>query len=205
MDIPINATVYCLDGICGRSTHLIIKPTTEQITHLVVANGTFPETKYLVTIDHIVESTPQWVRLNCTRDDLLKMPIFNQVEFIPSDLAGFAGSDFMMWPYVAPEAPYIVLEKECIPADELAIRRGANVEATDGRVGRVDEFMINPADDAISHLVLREGHLWGQKDVTIPVSQIDHIEEDTVFLKLDKHSIEALPAIPIRRGRTNKA
>jgi hypothetical protein len=48
--------------------------------------------------------------------------------------------------------------------------------------------------------MLREGHLWGQKDVTIPVNQIDHYLENTVYLKLDKHEIEALPAIPIRRS-----
>jgi hypothetical protein len=50
--------------------------------------------------------------------------------------------------------------------------------------------------------VLREGHLWGQKDVTIPVSQIERIEEDAVHLKLDKRSIEALPAIPVRRRQS---
>jgi hypothetical protein len=36
--------------------------------------------------------------------------------------------------------------------------------------------------------------------VTIPVSQIERITEDTVYLKLDKKSIEALPVIPVRRG-----
>jgi hypothetical protein len=35
--------------------------------------------------------------------------------------------------------------------------------------------------------------------VTIPVSQIERIEENTVYLKLDKHSIEVLPAVPVSR------
>jgi hypothetical protein len=48
-------------------------------------------------------------------------------------------------------------------------------------------------------LVLREGHLWGQKDVTVPVSKIKRIEEEDVYLDLDKAGIETLPAIPIRR------
>ncbi len=69
----------------------------------------------------------------------------------------------MLWPYVTPEAYDITLENEHIPVDELAIRRGASVEATDDRLGRVDEFLINPINDTITHLVLREGHLWGQK------------------------------------------
>jgi sporulation protein YlmC with PRC-barrel domain len=105
----------------------------------------------------------------------------------------------MLWPYSVTEGGFVT-EKEHIPVNELAIRRGASVEATDGRVGRVDEFLINPDKDLITHLMLREGHLWGQKDVTIPVNQIDHYLENTVYLKLDKHEIEALPAIPIRRS-----
>ena len=132
------------------------------------------------------------------------MPVFNLVEFIPSNLAGFTASTYMMWPYYAPEVAFIKLEEEHIPANELAIRRGAGVEATDGHIGRVDEFLIKPEDDHITHLVLREGHLWGQKDVTIPVGQIDHYQDNTVYLKMDKHAIEALPAIPIRRGPLNK-
>jgi len=88
---------------------------------------------------------------------------------------------------------------EDIPYGELAIRRGAHVEAADGRIGRVDEFLVNPKNSNITHLVLREGHLWGQKDVTIPISEIDHIEEDVVYLKLDKHTIEHMPSIPIKR------
>jgi sporulation protein YlmC with PRC-barrel domain len=66
-------------------------------------------------------------------------------------------------------------------------------------VGRVDEFLVDPRNEHITHLIMREGHLWGQKDVSIPLSAIGHIEEDTVHLKLSKSEIEALPAIPIRR------
>jgi hypothetical protein len=44
-----------------------------------------------------------------------------------------------------------------------------------------------------------EGHLWGKKEVTIPVSAIDRIEEDTVYLKLDKKAVESLPSESVRR------
>jgi hypothetical protein len=75
------------------------------------------------------------------------------------------------------------------------------VNASDGCVRRVDEFLVNPANEHITHLVLRKAHLWGQEDVTILVSEIARIEEDTVPLKLDKQQIEALPAIPVRRHK----
>ena len=94
----------------------------------------------------------------------------------------------------------MTLEHERIPPGELAVHRGAQVEAKDGPVGQVDEFLVDPATGHITHLVMREGHLWGTKDVAIPVSQIGRLEEDTVHVKLDKAGIEALPVIPIRRG-----
>jgi hypothetical protein len=203
MDIPLNAKVSCTDGPCGRSNYLVLMPTNEEITHLVVGDGSYPETEYLVPIDRILESNPESIHLNCSLEDLSKMQIFNQVEFIPSDLKGTQRTMYMMWPFVVPEAEYITLENEHISVNELAIRRGASVEATDGQVGRVDEFLINPANNMITHIVLREGHLWGQKNITIPLSQIDHIDEKTVWLKLDKKSIETLPAIPIHHQANN--
>jgi hypothetical protein len=200
MDVSINAKVNCSDGPYGQSTCVILKPTTQEITHLVVSNELFPEINYLVSLDHVMESTPSRIQLNCSREELSKMPIFSTVEFVPSNLTGFTGGPYMMWPYYASSAPYTTVEKEHIPADELAIRRGAGVEAVDGHVGRVDEFLINPSNDLISHLVLREGHLWGQKDVTIPMSQIDHFENNTVYLKLNKDEVEKLPNIPVRHS-----
>jgi sporulation protein YlmC with PRC-barrel domain len=204
MDIPLNAKVSCLDGPCGKSTYLVLMPTTEEITHVVVRNHSFPETEYLVPVGRIAESTPETIQLNCNHEELSKMPVFNQVEFIPSGLNGTYGIYSMLWPYSTPGVGFIEIDSKQIPANELAIRRGASVEATDGHIGRVDEFLINPIDNAITHLVLREGHLWGQKNITIPMSQIDRIEENTVWLKLDKQRIEALPAIPIHHGRINK-
>ena len=173
MDIPLNARVSCSDGPCGKSNCLVLMPTTEEITHVVVSDGSFPGKEYLVPIARIMGSTPETIQLNCTLEELSKMPVFNQVEFIPSDFNGLHGNYSMMWPYSIPAADYIMLEHDQIPADELAIRRGSSVEATDGHVGRVDEFLINPIDNTITHLVLREGHFWGQKNITIPLSQIE--------------------------------
>ena len=79
------------------------------------------------------------------------------------------------------------------------MRRGTRVKATDGYVGHVDEFVVNPENGHITHLVMREGHPWGKKDVMIPLSAMGDTRDDTVFLKIDKHQIESLPAIPVKR------
>lgn len=204
MDIPINADVQCADGLAGRSTYVVINPTTQQITHVVVQEKGFVGNEHLVPIDQVVETTPHLIRLRCTRDELAAMDDFVEIEYLRGDAPYFqyAAHEYVMWPYAVAEAALVVAEHKRIPPGELAVHRGAEVKASDGYVGRVDEFLVDAANGHISHLVLREGHLWGRKDVTIPVSQIDHIEEDTVYLKLDKRSIEALPAIPVRRRAT---
>jgi sporulation protein YlmC with PRC-barrel domain len=85
------------------------------------------------------------------------------------------------------------------------VRRGAHVQATDGRVGRVDEFVVDPLSHRITDLVMREGHLWGTKTVSIPVEQIDEIEEKTVYLKLDKAGVEKLPTIDLQTSLVHHA
>jgi sporulation protein YlmC with PRC-barrel domain len=198
MEIPINAKIQCQDGPFGRSTHVILMPASEKITHLVVENGGFPATEYMVPVEMVKESSPELIELKCNCEEVTKLPIFDKVEFIPFDISGVTGGAYMMWPYYVPVNAYTRKEKDHIPANELVIRRGAVVEASDGRVGKVDEFLIDPGQDNITHLVLRDGHLWGTKDVSIPVGQIDHYQDNVVYLKLDKKTIEALPEITIR-------
>ena len=63
----------------------------------------------------------------------------------------------------------------------------------------IDEVVVDRETMHLTHLVLREGHLWGQKDVMIPVDEIENIEENNVYLKLDKQSVAALPTFPVHR------
>lgn len=74
------------------------------------------------------------------------------------------------------------------------------MEAIDGRVGRVDEFIVNPDTGHITHMILREGHLWGDDELSVPVSEIAKIDEDVVYLKLNKKQVNALPTIKVERA-----
>lgn len=202
MDIPINVQVLCAGKECGRSTSLVINPVNERITHLVVAENTFPNIEHLVPVAKILASTPNSIQLRCSQSELSAMDAFEETDFIES--GKLEGSlpyrvPYEVWPYAMYEDISIPFEHERIPAGEVTIRRGTHVKATDGEVGKVDEFLVNPENDVITHLVLREGHLWGQKDVTIPVSDIEKITDEAVYLKLDKKAIETLPTVPVRR------
>ncbi|MGD8404367.1 MAG: PRC-barrel domain-containing protein [Anaerolineales bacterium] len=202
MDIPINVEVLCAGETCGRSTYLVINPINERITHLVVTEKAFPNIERLVPIDKILASSPNSIQLRCKLTDLSNMDTFEETDFIESGQleASFPYEvPYEVWPYAMYDVMPMPFEHEHIPAGEVIIRRGTSVKATDGDVGKVDEFLVDPENDVITHLVLREGHLWGKKDVTIPVSEIKKIAEEAVYLKLDKKAIESLPTIPVNR------
>lgn len=205
MDLPINVDVECADGVCGHSTFIIFNPISGQVTHLVVRAKDFPNTQHLVGIDKITHSDAKRIQLACTRQELAQMETFIDTDFISPDIYDdIDGAPYLMWPYSTATFANMVLENEHIPAGELAIRRGANIYARDGYVGKLDEFLVDPTNEHITHLIMREGHLWGKKDVTISLSEIEHIDEDEVYLKLNKEAIEKLPAIPLRKREHNQ-
>ena len=208
MEIPLNAQVECTDGICGRSVYVLINPINDQVTCLIVKEDVLPGTEYIVPVDFVIETLASTIRLSCSKAELEKMDAFVQTKFIEEkvrDYAGYGGGisgmgSFYYMPYITSEVSVQVpVEQQQIPPGDLAIHRGTRVEAKDGYVGHVDEFVVNQKGGSITHLVMREGHLWGQKDVIIPVSAMDDTREDTVFLNLDKSQIESLPTFPVSR------
>jgi hypothetical protein len=211
MNLPMNVNVYCSDGLCGHSSQVIVDPTNKQVTNLVVKEKQFPHTEYMAPIDQIMDSTPDMIKLRGTIAGLATMDPFIHIDTIYTDakgmgystrevgLTGTLGIGYTTWPqHDAGERFTVTVKTEAVPAGEVALTQGAHIHARDGQIGRLDGFLTVAATGQITHLLLREGHLWGQTDVTIPAAQIDHLEEENVYLKLDKASISALPTTPVR-------
>lgn len=201
MEIPLDADVQCVDQLAGHSRLVIVDPIRQQVTHFVVEEKDNPYVERLVPLELVQTSTPDLIQLRCTRQELAQQKPFVDAEYIHPILAymDYQPGAYALWPYFpAPGPGSISPEHFHMPPGELSVSRGTRVEASDGHVGQVDEFLVNPQTGLITHLMLREGHLWGQKDVTIPVTQIDHISDDAVFLKLNQQDIEALPTVPVK-------
>jgi sporulation protein YlmC with PRC-barrel domain len=198
---PLNAEIHGTDGHFGRSTHLLVNPTNEKVTHIVVSGRKTSQQNLMVPTRYVKESTPELILLSLTREEIMALEPFHKKYFSKRQIHRY-GSDprmVLLWPYVLPETKIITDQYTAVPPGALAVRRGARVKATDAFVGQVNEFIVNPETSYISHMVLREGLPWDRKYITIAVTEIDHIDEKVVYLKLNKKEVKQLPAIPVRR------
>ena len=172
-EIPLGAEVECLDGPCGKTISIVIDPTKKSVTHIVVRDKTLGEpAERLIPVEHLAESTEKKVRLNIRRGEVAGMETIIKTRYQKTKHVDFMESyighdfDFYLLPYATPmKTDSIAIDEEQIPPGELAIHRGARVEATDGKAGMLGEFLVNPLTGHISHLILMEGHLWGKKEV----------------------------------------
>lgn len=202
MDIPLNVDVFAQDELVGRSKYIIVDPVTQTVTHIVLRENSAEHTERLLPVSHIQDSDADTIQLDCTKAEAAQLEPFQEVEFLPTSVPQYQSATLpegYAWPYVTAVAQPQVVEvvHRHIPPHERAVRRGAQVHAKDGHIGQIDEVVVDTNTQHLTHLVLREGHLWGKKDIMIPIDKIDTFGEDDIYLKLSKQEIETLPTFPV--------
>jgi len=86
-------------------------------------------------------------------------------------------------------------EKETIdvvPPGEVEEHGGDHVHATDGDTGQVRAFQIDPGSGALTHVLVREGHAWGRRDVAIPFDTVVGLD-DGIRLSITREQVRDLP------------
>jgi hypothetical protein len=87
-----------------------------------------------------------------------------------------------------------VVVHDVVPLGEIDVQRGERVHALDGEIGQVQGFLVDPGDNRVTHVLLQEGHLWGRKEVSIPISAVIGVD-DGIRLNITKKQVEDLPAV----------
>jgi sporulation protein YlmC with PRC-barrel domain len=197
MDIALDAHVDCTDGRIGRLENVILNPVSGKVTHLVVWKTDLPNTntRKLAPEHRIQDSSHDTIQLTITRAQFDELPDFIHAELFSALEVLQMATLVNAHPSVPPTS--VIVQTEAVPGGEVAVRKGTKVHASDGHVGRVDDFLIEKKDGRITHVVLREGHLWGKRDIAVPASQVDRYEDDCLHLKLDRKTIEQLPSFDV--------
>ncbi len=212
----IGAEVNCSDGAVGRVSRVVVDPVAEKVTHLVVEPEHRRDLGRLVPLD-LVDTAAAQVRLRCTMAEFAKLEHALETQFIPST-SGYGGYGYLpdqvgYWPYyglgsgmgvaglgigggIGAGAPALTVVSDTVPLGEVEVRRGDPVHATDGDIGRVQGLVIDRGSGHVTHVLLQEGHLWGRKEIAIPITAVAGTS-DGIRLKIAKQEVQDLPPVDI--------
>jgi hypothetical protein len=183
----LGTPVRSSDGPCGQLRRVIVDARLRTVTHLVVAAKHHRTGGHLVPVD-LVEATSPAVLLRCTTAELSEMTDAETTEWFPVPTSPFAGLGGMGGP-----GHLQAVIRDRIPYGEVEIVRGDRVFASDGPIGRVRGLVALPPDEAITHVLLDEGHPWGRRGVMVPIGALETIDNGLRFT-LTKAQILALPS-----------
>jgi hypothetical protein len=210
-EFTLGARASCSDGFCGELIRTILDPVTRTITHLVIEPRHKKADGRLVPLD-LVDAADGEIRLRCSLAEFERLDAAEEVEVADVDYDGGYGSAAAVQGYgnvgtlgvgasssgmgigmgLGHRTPTVV--SHSVPLGEAEVERHESVHAVDGEIGRVEGFVVDPADNKVTHVLLQEGHMWGRKEVAIPVSAIDSVDAG-IRLNLTKQQVEDLPPL----------
>jgi sporulation protein YlmC with PRC-barrel domain len=215
-EFTMGNEVRCTDGECGTLRRVVVDPVSRSLTHLVVEPEHHERDGHLVPVE-LVSGVGEQIELSCSLAEFEKLEDAQELRFVPGARGqwGYQQQDMLSWPYYGlgiagagvgladntagntiAAAEGETLSYERIPAGEVQVRRGEHVQATDGQIGRVQGLVIDPADHRVTHVLLDEGHLWGHKQVAIPIGSVTDVH-DGVKLDLTKDQVRDLPPVQL--------
>ena len=216
MRLEIGVSVRCNDGVYGELADIVIDPLEKRVTHLVVHPEQGEGEARLVPIRLAKgRDDEREIELDCTLNEAQGFESVRDGYYlrIGNSSAEDSGWDVgvtevLAMPYYAGgldagvnpvELGDAFVHYDRVPKGEVEIRRASVVLSADGQVlGEVDGFVVD-ADEHITHFVLERGHLWGRKEVTIPIGAVASIETDEVHVALSKDEVGALPTVHVGR------
>jgi sporulation protein YlmC with PRC-barrel domain len=200
-EFTIGAEASCTDGPCGTVIRVVLDPVAEELTHLAIEPTHRQGLARLVPLSLVDTSTGE-IQLRCTIAEFEKLDSAEETQFLPgtAGYAAYGPQQVLSWPYfglgglggMELESTSQTVTYDTVPMGEVAVRRGERVHATDGEIGAVQGLIIDPRSHHITHVLLQEGHLWGRKKVSIPVSAVTGVENG-IRLSLTKRQVEDLP------------
>ena len=220
MRLELGKSIRCTDEVYGKLADVVIDPIAKQVTHLVVEPKNGDDIARLVPID-LVENSGEdahELRLSCTAEDVRQLEHVHEFAYLrmgqtpTSDPDWDVGiEDVLALPYyegtavmgyggelAGSELGEAGVTYDRVPKGEVEIRRSSTVATTDEEfLGKVDGFVVD--EGHITHFVLERGHLWGKREITIPIGAVAKVESDAISLNLSKAQVEDLPAVRVHR------
>jgi len=208
----IGAEATCSDGLGGKVSRLIMDPVALTVTHLVIEPKHRGEPGRLVPV-HLVDATTGQIMLRCSVAEFDNLDLaeetdlaegvdygggFGQAEAVQGygdvGAMGVGGSVAGMGIGMGVGHRTRTVVHDVVPLGEIDLQSGERVHALDGEIGQVQGFLVDPGDNHVTHVLLQEGHLWGRKEVAIPISAVTGVDYG-IRLNITKQQVEDLPPV----------
>jgi len=199
--VTIGAHATCTDGPAGEVIRVVVDPVVPAVTHIVVEPHHQRIRGRLVPV-RLVDATPGEVKLRCTVAEFESLDPAEDASFVPGTItyAAYGPEQAVFWPHVAKGGKYgsygDLVTEDSVPVGEVQVRRDDRVHATDGEIGRVQGLVIDRDSYHVTHVLLQEGHLWGRKEVAIPIKAVTSADYG-IKVNLNKQQIGDLPQVDI--------
>jgi sporulation protein YlmC with PRC-barrel domain len=215
MRLDLGTKVRCADGDLGELADIVIDPTTRQVTHVVVEPHHELYTSRLVPISLVQAGDAEPIVLQCTIEEAAKLEHAEELAYLrlgefPVDDPKYdvQVTEMLALPYYQgldmPTAGVLTYDRgvdvryERVPKGEVEIRRHSPVTSSDGHhLGEVDGLVVD--EGHVAAVVLEQGHLWGKREVTIPIGAVDRVDAGGVSLTITKEAVEALEPVRVNR------
>ena len=210
--LRIGAVSVCSDGYRGEVRAVVIDPIAATVSHVVIEPEGRSGLARLVPLDRVdpnpdpdndsgsgAASGPlrlryteaEFMALGPAEETLAEFAVGQTVpvQLLPTGWRGTGepvaeGGDILR----IPERETI----DVVPSGEVEEHRGDHVHATDGDIGQLRGFRLDPSSGRVTHVLLGEGHLWGRKEVAIPFDKLTGFDHG-ISLSLTRRQVADLP------------
>jgi sporulation protein YlmC with PRC-barrel domain len=213
MRLDFGCIVHCTDAPFGELADVVVDPISRRVTHLVVQPHGRHDRARLVPVER-ARAAGDGLTLDCSIADvealepLQESAYLRMGEFPVADPDWDVGTQDVLGLPVYQELdgmgtvidpdPHVVVNYDRIPKHEVELRRSSAIISADGHhLGHVEGFLVGSG--ATADIVLERGHLWGRREIVIPASAVERVENDSITLSLTKEQVGALDVRRVHR------
>ena len=171
--LVIGSEAVGSDGYRGEVLAVVVDPAARTVTHLVVEPHGRAGLARLVPLEladlaGLADAGPGPIRLRCTEAEFMSLEPAEETvaEFVPG--------------YPDPV--------QLLPPGW----RDTGGPTADGGVGHLRGLRIDPGSRRVTHVLVREGHVWGHQDIDIPAEMVAAFGDD-IRLSVTRQQVRELP------------
>jgi uncharacterized protein YrrD len=210
-DFNFGTQIQCVDGQNGKLVGLVVNPADWQVTDLIVKKGFLVgKQARILALSKVKSATMENVQLAVNSDEFEHYPQYRQIEYEEpastlEQARGTSGRVFSPYGLYGPTEPTVPLVKkkirEGIVAGQRVIEHKMPLRNLEGAIGTIAQVWVDRNSEAITHLVVHQGMLFSTDQLVVPMSMVEEINEDDIFITYTNEELAELlhkiPADPV--------